>query len=290
MTQPSLFDLPDLPDLLDVDSCQEKWKVEPGEVFVLEGQSRHVLVCDSSLDGKVVERVLDLVAIHLGDFAARRRLMIADPPYGFGHRSSSTERLGQGGHRLRSRRKDNELDGGDVFDPSWMPLWRDVFDPHAVYLFSKWTVTARWKLAMELNDWAPKARIIWDKMHFGMGDASSYGDKTEDVLCWYEQGCSPKWDKREGNIWSEARGVCLEGGMVGHPTPKPFGVYRRPVQHMTEIGDLVIDPFGGSGPAIIVAPAPRSTPGRRRSAVSPAASSRCATTRTRSAPSLWSRA
>lgn len=234
-------------DLLDVDTCQRKWNVEPGEVFILAGVTDgHVLVCGDSTRGELAEFVVYAAA-------GPRRIMVDDPPYGMGHRNAAGDRRSDTGKALRDRRKDLVLDGGDGFDPSFLPVWKVTAKPEAVYLFSQWSVSARWRLAMQINGWEPCMRIIWDKMHYGMGNSESYGDQTEDVFVWLAPGVMPSWPKREGNIWTEARGVCLEGGMVGHPTPKPFGLYRRPIQHVSSPGDVIIDPHAGSGPALIVA-------------------------------------
>ena len=250
MTQLALIDPGPKVDLLDVETCQTRWQVAPGEVFLLAGQAEHVLACGDSRDRAVAERTMALALQDSG--RPERVLVVDDPPYGLGYRSGSVRRMGDTKKPLPLRRADRELDGGDEFDPSFMPVWRDVATPDAVYLFSQWTVSARWRLAMQLAGWPPRARIVWDKMSFGMGAPNSYGDQTEDVFVWYRDGISPRWAKREGNIWVESRGVCLEGGMVGHPTPKPFGLYRRPIEHMTSPDDLVIDPHAGSGTGLIV--------------------------------------
>jgi DNA modification methylase len=246
VSQLGLLDGGPVVDLLDVDSCQRKWRVEPGEVFILAGQTEgHVLVCGDSCAREVAELTMRIAG------PARRRALVADPPYGIGYKSSSGARVSQGSKKpLPARRVDKQF-GADAFDASWLPVWRTAAAPDAVYLFTAWIVSARWREAMTATGWAPKMRIIWDKMAFGMGDLASYGDQTEEV--WFWSNTAPAWPKRQGNVWQEARGVALEGGMVGHPTPKPFGVYRRPIEHMTAPGDMVIDPFGGSGPALIVA-------------------------------------
>lgn len=246
---PGIAEAAPVVDLLDVDTCQAKWRVELGEVFVLRGQhGPHVLVCGDARDRAVAEVVDDAVQ-HDGVSQ-----VITDPPYGFGYVQGAEEegRLSDTGKALAPRRKDRELDGGDEFDPSFMPVWRDIFVPESVYLFTRWTEMWRWRLAMVMNGWPPQSCLIWDKMHYGMGDVSRYGDQLEDILVWYERGKAPNWTKREGNLWTEPRGVCLEGGQVGHPTPKPFGLYRRAMQHGTRPGDVVVDMFAGSGPALIV--------------------------------------
>lgn len=245
--QLALLDAGPAVDLLDVDTCQRRWQVEPGEVFLLAGQTAgHVLMCGDSRSPEVARRMIELSGF------ARRRVAIADPPYGLGLRFGENT-TGQGGHTMPARRTDRMIDGGDRFDASWMPVWRAAASPCAVYLFTGWTVSAAWHEAMKANGWAPKHRIIWDKLHYGSGDITSYGDQTEDVFVWFGRGVKPIWPKREGNVWHEPRGVALEGGQVGHPTPKPFGLYRRPIEHVTAPGDVVLDMFAGSGPALIVA-------------------------------------
>lgn len=36
-----------------------------------------------------------------------------------------------------------------------------------------------------------------------------------------------------------------------HPTQKPLEIYRRPMRVHTKPGDLVLEPFGGSGSQLI---------------------------------------
>jgi len=247
MSQLALLDAGPAVDLLDVDTCQRRWQVQPGEVFQMAGQTEgHVLICGDSRRPELAARLIELSGF------AKRRVMIADPPYGLGLRWGEN-RTGQGGHTMPARRTDTAIDGGDTFDASWMPVWKAAASPCAVYLFTGWTVSAAWRTAMQGNGWAPKHRLIWDKLHYGSGDITSYGDQTEDVFVWFGRGVKPAWAKREGNVWHEPRGVALEGGQVGHPTPKPFGLYRRPIEHVTAPGDVVLDVFAGSGPALIVA-------------------------------------
>ncbi|MFY0539935.1 hypothetical protein [Nannocystis pusilla] len=197
-------------DLLVVDTCQEKWKVEPGECFWLKGQEDHILLCGDAHDSEAVAELADhLSALMVG----RRRVILTDPPYGLGYESGFERgpRVSDTGKPLPSRRSDRSF-GSDAFDPGWMIPWRDSFSPEAVYLFTSWTVLDRWKLAMELVGWGPKHRLVWDKMHYGAGNTASYGDQLEDILVWYAQGHSPNWRKREGNLWAEAREFASRAG------------------------------------------------------------------------------
>jgi hypothetical protein len=49
-------------DLLDVDSCQRKWMVEPGEVFTFDGRTAgHVLICGDARSRAVADLAVRLV-------------------------------------------------------------------------------------------------------------------------------------------------------------------------------------------------------------------------------------
>lgn len=239
-------------DLLETDTCQEKWQVEPGEFFLLRGATgvEHRLVCGDSRNIRLVLAVLE-------GLATAGFVWVTDPFYGIKYsQATQPARKGQGGHALPTRRKDRDFDGrADRFDTSWMPIWGQLAPPSVIYLFTSWKVLERWRQAMTDAGWPPQARLAWDKLHFGMGDVSRYGNQLEDILNWYEKGRAPRWEKREGNVWHEAAGVCIDGsgGQVGHPTQKPIALYQRAIEHGAAPDDVVIDMFGGSGTAILAA-------------------------------------
>lgn len=195
-------------DLLEADTCQDKWRVSPGEVFRVRGVTgiEHVIACGDSRSVRFV------LALH-EQVSASSWLWVTDPPYGIGYsQRTSPRRNGQGKSPLPPRRKDRDFDGrDDVLDARWLPLWAELAPPHAIYLFTLWKVLERWRQAMVEVGCRPQQRIVWDKMHFGMGDVSRYGSQLEDILCWYAQGRTPTWEKREGNLWTAPVGVHRRG-------------------------------------------------------------------------------
>lgn len=239
-------------DLLEPDTCQAKWQVQPGEVFVVRGVTglEHVIACGDSRRIRFVLALVDLVT-------ASSWLWVSDPPYGIRYsQRTQPQRKGQGGNLLPTRRKDRDFDGkADVLDTRWMPIWADLAPPHAVYLFTLWRVLDPWEKAMESIGCKPQQRIVWDRMHFGMGDVSRYGSQLEDILCWYAQGRAPSWEKREGNLWTAAAGVCIDGGaQVGHATQKPVALYHKAIDHgCISEDEVVVDMFAGSGPVVLAA-------------------------------------
>ena len=238
-------------DLLEADTCQAKWQVRPEEVFSVRGVTgvEHVIACGDSTRIRLILALVDLVG-------AASYLWVSDPPYGIRYsQRTQPARKGQGGHALPARRKDRDFDGkADDFDASWLPKWAELAPPHAVYLFTSWKVLEAWKQAMRAVGMPPQARLVWDKMHFGMGDVSRHGNQLEDILCWYAQGRAPAWEKREGTLWTAPAGVCIDGGaQVGHPTQKPVSLYQRAIEQGAAAGEVVVDMFAGSGPVVLAA-------------------------------------
>jgi len=180
-------------------------------------------------------------------------LVVTDPPYGIGYASNwKTRRNGQ--PRL------NMPDfGDDVFDSSWLPeVGRVLKDGGALYLFTRWDVLPAWQGALEAAVLKVVQRLIWDKTHWGMGDLRYYGSQTEDILFAVKGEHIMRWEKRQGNVFRGSKYYLAEG-KYDHPTQKPEAVIARFVLNSSSPGDLVCDPFLGSGTTAVVC----KTHGRR---------------------------
>jgi DNA modification methylase len=80
--------------------------------------------------------------------------------------------------------------------------------------------------------------------------------------CWYavRKGQSSRWrgGRRQTTIWSSPSLNPVGGGTrdgentaTGHSTQKPVWLFEVPIKNHTVAGDVVYDPFIGSGTAII---------------------------------------
>jgi DNA modification methylase len=92
-------------------------------------------------------------------------------------------------------------------------------------------------------------QIIWVKPSLILGHGD-YHWKHE--LCFYgwRQGHRPEWygDRSQTTVWEVGR----ENDGV-HPTQKPVELFERPIANNTKVGQLVLDPFLGSGTTLIAA-------------------------------------
>ena len=97
---------------------------------------------------------------------------------------------------------------------------------------------------------------VWNKSHAGMG--SLYRSKHE-LVCVFKKGNAPHinnvqlgangryrtnvWDYAGANSFGEDRMEQL----TAHPTAKPVAMIADAILDVTKRGDIVLDPFGGSG-------------------------------------------
>lgn len=90
--------------------------------------------------------------------------------------------------------------------------------------------------------------IIWVKNHFSVGK-SDYQRQYETILYGWTAGASHYWcgDRSQSDIWSFDR-VSFNDL---HPTMKPIPLVAKAVVNSSKIGDIILDPFGGSGTTLI---------------------------------------
>ena len=92
--------------------------------------------------------------------------------------------------------------------------------------------------------------IIWAKNTFTLG-RSDYQRQYEPILYGWPDGVTRHWcgDRDQGDVWhfNKPRVNDL------HPTMKPVELVERAIRNSSRPGDVVLDPFGGSGTTLIAA-------------------------------------
>jgi DNA modification methylase len=171
-------------------------------------------------------------------------LIATDPPYGIGYASSRTT------HSDGTPRAYSPSFGKDELDTSWLgEAGRVLADKGALYLCTRWDVIEAWRQAIEAAGLHVVQRIVWDKCHWGMGDLRYYGSQTEDILFAVKGNHVMRWNKREGNVWRLPNGkpMASRDGYFDNPTQKPVKLMQRMIERSSDVGDVVLDPFCGSG-------------------------------------------
>jgi len=108
---------------------------------------------------------------------------------------------------------------------------------------------ARWALWMD-GAIGFKQAVVWDKGGLGMG--WHYRRNYEFVLVAEKPGAAGRWFGGR-DVANVVRVPGIKPGADDHPTPKPYSLVKRFMGWHSQPGDLVLDPFMGGGPTLVVA-------------------------------------
>lgn len=221
---------------------------QPGDVYVLDS---HRVVCGDATNPEVYERLMD---------GHQARLILTDEPYNVPISGHVT-----GGAHHEFMMASGEMTDAEFagFNDDWMSAsvqhlcnggllgtfidWRGYSVVHAAAV----------KLGLvQLN------LVVWTKSNAGMG--SLYRSQHE-LLPLYKKGHAPHVNNIElgkngrwrSNIWTypgaSSIGSDSRKGLQHHPTVKPVTMLEDALMDITKRGDIVLDPFLGSGSTLIAA-------------------------------------
>jgi DNA modification methylase len=225
------------PESFDLDSALEEATRAPrtksGELWAL---NEHRLLVGDATKTEDVERVL----------AGRRAGMVfTDPPYNVS--------LGDhGGQQRGSRRRriaNDSLDpiAWETFVRAWARTLLTSVDG-AIYccMSSKEMPLVSRVLTEEGGHWSDT--LIWAKDRFVLGRAD-YQRSYEPIWYGWREGTSHRWcgDRDQADVWEIARPT----DAPLHPTTKPLALMERAIANSSKAGDLILDPFLGSGSTLI---------------------------------------
>jgi DNA modification methylase len=99
--------------------------------------------------------------------------------------------------------------------------------------------------------WQERNLLVWVKNNGAGALFAQYKHWYEPCFYAHKQGQAPRWHgpTNERTVWEHDKPVVNDL----HPTMKPLALIERSITNATELGQLVVDPFLGSGTAIIAA-------------------------------------
>jgi DNA modification methylase len=178
------------------------------------------------------------------------KLMVTDPPYGVEYDPLWRERAGLGRQRQTGVvPNDNRVDWGKAYR---------LFAGAVAYVWHSGVHAAEVAAGLEAAGFRVRSQIIWSKQHFALGRGDYHWQHEP---CWYavRAGKTSHWsgDRTQSTVWQIANlnpfGGSREEEATGHGTQKPVELMRRPILNNTLRGDIVCDPFLGSGTTLIAA-------------------------------------
>lgn len=224
----------------------------------------HHLYCGDALAAESFEELM-------GD--RRATMVISDVPYNVpiqGHVSG----LGKAQHRefLMASGELSTQEFTEFLRTGMDLMVRYSTDGSLHFIFMDWRhvveiTTAAQKVYSEF-----KALCVWNKTNAGMG--SLYRSKHELIFV-YKNGTAPhcnnvqlgKHGRYRTNIWTCAGqntfGRNRDADLAAHPTVKPVGLIAEAIRDCSKRGDIILDPFAGSGTILLAA----ERTGRRAAAI-----------------------
>ena len=111
----------------------------------------------------------------------------------------------------------------------------------AIYVFTRFDVMPYWWL--RLKGWFDmKNCIVWSKGGGGTGDLSGNYIGTHEMILFGAKGRHLLRGKRESNVWQYGKQK-----PDAHPMQKPTDLIENILLHSSDEGQVVLDPFMGSG-------------------------------------------
>jgi DNA modification methylase len=206
----------------------------PGDVWLLGG---HRLLCGDSTVAESYDRVLDGGPVDM---------VFTDPPYNVNYANSAKDKM-RG--KVRAILNDNLGDGFyDFLLAALTPTIGNCRGGIYVAMSSSELDVLQAAFRAAGGKWS--TFIIWAKNTFTLGRAD-YQRQYEPILYGWPEGAQRHWcgDRDQGDVWNIKKPQKNDL----HPTMKPVELVERAIRNSSRPGNVVLDPFGGSGTTLIAA-------------------------------------
>lgn len=168
--------------------------------------------------------------------------IITDPPYGISYHGT--------------RRKDKTRWFPKIANDTAPFIWwiheaTRVLKPSGVLLcFARYDTEEAFRFAVRLAGLVPKTQMIWDKGVHGVGDCRGDVGLRHENIIFAVKGRFTFPGRRPVSIVRVQR---LSSARLTHPNEKPVELLQYLVEAVTKPGDLILDPFLGSGTTAVAA-------------------------------------
>jgi DNA modification methylase len=206
----------------------------PGDVWLLGG---HRLLCGDSTVADSYDRLLDGAPVDM---------VFTDPPYNVNYANSAKDKM-----RGKDRAILNDNLGDGFYDFLLAALTPTIAHCRGgIYVAMSSSELDVLQAAFRAAGGKWSTFIIWAKNTFTLGRAD-YQRQYEPILYGWPEGAQRHWcgDRDQGDVWNIRKPQKNDL----HPTMKPVELVERAIRNSSRPGNVVLDPFGGSGTTLIAA-------------------------------------
>jgi DNA modification methylase len=218
----------------EVPESQDAVISRPGDVWLLGG---HRVLCGDATDAKSYEVLLQGNDVDM---------TVTDPPYNVNYANSAKDKM-----RGKDRAILNDNLGDGFYDfllAALTPIMANCTGAVYVAMSSSELDVLQAAFREAGGKWS--TFIIWAKNTFTMG-RSDYQRQYEPILYGWPEGGKHHWcgDRDQSDVWQ----IKKPHKNDLHPTMKPVELVERAIRNSSKPGDVVLDPFGGSGTTLVAA-------------------------------------
>lgn len=220
----------DQDDAPELASRAEQVVSRPGDRWIL---GPHRLIVGDMLDADVREWLIA---------GGRASLVVTDPPYNVDYTGNTEEEL-----KIAGDAKTREDFYEFLVSMSWGLA--GMIEPTAsLYIFYPTWFHSDFESALNKAGIEVRNVLVWGKNHFRL-NWGRYKFSHEPILYCHLKGQSDAWygDNAQQTLWMEKKPLANRA----HPTMKPVELLERAMVNSSRRGEIVLDPFGGSGSTLI---------------------------------------
>ena len=206
----------------------------PGDVWVLGG---HRLLCGDSTKAECFEQLLQGEPVDM---------VFTDPPYNVNYANTAKDKM-----RGTNRAILNDNLGDGFYDFLLAALTPTIANCRGgIYVAMSSSELDVLQSAFREAGGKWSTFVIWAKNTFTLG-RSDYQRQYEPILYGWPEGATRHWcgDRDQSDVWQ----IKKPHKNDLHPTMKPVELVERAIRNSSRPGNVVLDPFGGSGTTLIAA-------------------------------------
>jgi site-specific DNA-methyltransferase (adenine-specific) len=172
------------------------------------------------------------------------RLLLTDPPYGIDFQSNRRTASGQAD---KIHNDENVLRAAETFGAMLEAVCEKMADEAHLLVFTHWRAEAMFSEEIEKAGYVVRGSLIWVKDNHTSGDLEcSFAPRHERII--HATRGRPLVTPRIDDVLQFGREP-----KTTHPTEKPTTLLRRLINSTTSEGQLVVDPFAGTGATCLAA-------------------------------------